>query len=1027
MSFKWRHVLVDIETYSDVDIKKAGLYKYAQSPAFEVLLIAWAVDDGPVQIVDLTTDPGANGSGAEWQRLQDFLALWRADDVLLHAYNAAFEHYCLNIWARRHGLPERPLGDWHCTMAHGLYCGYTAGLAATGEAMGLPQDKRKMGIGATLIRRFCVPGKEKAAPLLDGMLPEEDSLTKVRRKITAEPEKWELFKTYCKQDVETEREIERRLRKWPMPAREQILWELTCEANITGVGVDMDLVDGAREIGEAEQTALTEEAKALSGLDNPKSVQQLLKWINKEVDADEITDLRKATVSELLAAGVGSDKATRMLELRQLMSKTSTKKYDALAAATCDDGRMRGMMFYYGASRTGRWAGRIVQPQNLPQNHLDSLGFARERVKARDAEMLKVCFGSLPDTLSQLIRTTFIPRPGRLYAVADYSAIEARVVAWLAGEQWVLDAFRDGKDIYCATASQMFGVPVEKHGQNSELRQKGKVAVLACIAEGESVLTDRGLIPIQDVQITDKLWDGESWVTHDGVIFKGERSVFTYDGLTATPDHLVWIEGESEPIRFDHAAARGARLLQSGNHGQALRLGEDHKPGEALEQKLESLPGADCMSGLWIDSMAIPGQPTKGNLEGLPELLTTEADPELAGSSTDGSETALRESERSELSKIRSAGDPLRVSERDGGRAVSDIEIRDPIEGTGARPDRQRRQLCAGKYPIRDAAGECGQPADHDPEPVRSEILALCGDHGPEEAEGRTDPGRDHPPCENCGRRTPEELDGHRRTARVYDIRNAGRHHRFTVSGKLVHNCGYGGGNGALINMGALKMGLKEEDLPEIVNNWRQANPSICALWRRVENAAVCCVETGAPQVVQIKVHDPERARENEERTGAKAGTYSDRFNVGVKLTFRREADPDSKQDFLTIELPTGRKLFYAHPYLAPAKNFPDRQSLHYYGVNQTSKKWAPTDTWGGKLVENITQAVARDCLAETLIELRRREMIAVFHVHDEVIVEVDSADDLQTILDVMASPISWAPGLPLKGAGFVCDYYQKD
>ena len=227
--------------------------------------------------------------------------------------------------------------------------------------------------------------------------------------------------------------------------------------------------------------------------------------------------------------------------------------------------------------------------------------------------------------------------------------------------------------------------------------------------------------------------------------------------------------------------------------------------------------------------------------------------------------------------------------------------------------------------------------------------------------------------------------------------------------------------------MGALKMGLKEEDLPEIVNNWRKANPSICALWRRVEDAAVCCVETGAPQVVQIKVHDPERARANEERTGAKVGTYSDRFNAGVKLTFRREADPDSKQDFLTIELPTGRKLFYAHPYLAPAKNFPDRQSLHYYGVNQTSKKWAPTDTWGGKLVENITQAVARDCLAETLIELRRREMIAVFHVHDEVIVEVDSADDLQTILDVMASPISWAPGLPLKGAGFVCDYYQKD
>ena len=713
----WNHVSVDIETYSDVDIKKAGLYKYAQSPAFEILLIAWAVDDGPVQIVDLTTDPGANGSGAEYIKLQEFLALWRADDVLWHAYNAAFEHYCLNVWARRRGLPERPIGDWHCTMAHGLYCGYTAGLGITGEAMGLPQDKRKLGIGAALIRRFCVPQKEKPKPLIDGLLGEEDSLTKVRRVIAAEPEKWELFKTYCKQDVETERTIERRLRKWPMPDREQRIWELTTEANAGGVGVDTELVDSALAIGEAEQARVIAEARALSGLENPKSVQQLMKWLNEEMD-EEITDLRKQTVVGLLQSGVDSDKAARMLELRQQMSKTSTKKYDALHAAVCDDGRVRGMLFYYGANRTGRWAGRIVQPQNLPQNHLPNLGYARELVRARDAELLGLNYGSIPDTLSQLIRTAFIPRKGKLYAVADYSAIEARVVAWLAGEQWVLDAFRDGQDIYCATASQMFGVPVEKHGQNSELRQRGKVAVLAL---------------------------------------------------------------------------------------------------------------------------------------------------------------------------------------------------------------------------------------------------------------------------------------------------------------------GYGGGESALTAMGALKMGIPEEDLPGIKQSWRQANPAICAMWRRVEEAAIEALQTGKPFPLQIKVKDPERARENERIMGVTPGTFSNRFITGAKLTFRREGDPDTDQDFLTVELPSGRKLFYAHPFLAPAKNFPDRQSLHYWGMNQTSKKWAQTDTWGGKLVENITQAVARDCLAETLIELRKRQMIAVFHVHDEVIVEVDREDDLDTILDVMAAPIEWAPGLPLKGAGFCCDYYQKD
>ena len=736
-TFRWRHVSVDIETYSDIDIKKAGLYKYAQSSAFEVLLIAWAVDDGPAQIIDLTTDPSANGSGAEYMKLQEFIKLWRADDVLWHAYNAAFEHYCLNVWAARHDLLQKAIDDWHCTMAHGLYCGYTAGLAATGEAMELPQDKQKMGIGAALIRRFCVPGKEMAAPLIDGLVAEEDTLTKVRRRIAAEPEKWELFKTYCKQDVETEREIERRLKKWPMPAREQILWELTTEANITGVGVDRRLVDGALYLSRAEQAALVDEAQRISGLGNPKSVQQLMKWLNEELDTDEVTDLKKATVAEMLerlkgdaaAAGTSSDpakagppspegKAQRMLELRQLMSKTSTKKYDALQAAVCDDGRVRGMMFYYGAKRSGRWAGRIVQPQNLPRNHLPCLDYARERVKALDAEMLKVCYGSIPDTLSQLIRTAFIPRKGKLYAVADYSAIEARVVAWLAGESWVLDAFRRGEDIYCATASAMFGVPVEKHGQNAELRQRGKVATLAL---------------------------------------------------------------------------------------------------------------------------------------------------------------------------------------------------------------------------------------------------------------------------------------------------------------------GYGGGESALVDMGALKMGIPEEDLPEIKAKWRQANPAICGLWRRMEEAALLCLRTGARQDVQIKITDPRRARENEARTGAATGSFSDRFNAGVMIRFRREADPVTRQEFLTIQLPSGRKLFYAHPFLAPAKNFPDRQSLHYWRVNQTSKKWAQTDTWGGKLVENITQAVARDCLAETLIRLRHKGMIAVFHVHDEVIVEVDREDDLQTILDIMAQPLDWAPGLPLKGAGFCADYYQKD
>ena len=900
-----RQVSVDFETYSDVDIKKAGLYKYTESPAFDILLVAYAIDDEPVQILDL-----AQGDDPE-----PFLSLAFARDVSLHSYNAAFEHAALNRYLRRWELVEIPLSRWRCTMAHGLYLGYPAGLAAIGEAMGLPQDKRKLGIGQALIRKFCVPQKgAKARPGTHRIMPDE------------EPEKWELFKTYCKQDVETEREIGRRLSRWPMPEREQELWEITTEANMEGVGVDMDLVAGALAMGAEEQAALEAEAKELSGLDNPKSVQQLLKWLNTEMETDEETevkDLRKATVADMLAAGVPSDKASRMLELRQLMSKTSTKKFDALEAAVCADGRVRGMMFYYGAARTGRWAGRIVQPQNLPQNHLDSLAFARERVKAVDTEMVKICWGSVPDTLSQLIRTAFVPRPGKLYAVADYSAIEARVVAWLAGEEWVLDAFRAGKDIYCETASQMFGVPVEKHGANAELRQKGKVATLACIAEGQLVLTSRGLVPIEQVRAKDMLWDGESWVHHDGVIYKGEREVITYDGLTATEDHLVWVEGQPEPVRFGLAATSGARLIRSGAGGQAIRLGENHQLREAMERDIQPLPCADPMPGMQGNTVDESEQSPAGHLQRLPGVLPAEADPEMAEQAADCSKAAVRKSGGSELSPLRCPRGPIRLPERDGCGAVPDRALRRPGQGDGAGQDRQQRQLCSGEHPTGNPEGERREPGGNSPQPIRPAALAIRGDCSPEEAGSRGDPGADHPGRDAGGGREAEVLAADKRTARLYDLRNAGRHHRFTVSGRLVHNCGYGGGEGALVAMGALKMGIPEEHLTEIKNRWREANPNIVKLWRKMEAAAIRTVETGET-------------------------TAPTKYTI-----IRRETDATSNQDFLTIEFPVGRKIFYAHPYTAPAKNFPDRRSLHYYSISQASKKWGVTDTFSGKIVEN--------------------------------------------------------------------------
>lgn len=678
-----RHISVDIETYSATDIKKAGAYKYALDPDFDVLLIAWAEGNAPVQLIDLTA-PGGRAHADE------FFSLLARPDVTMHAYNAAFEWWCLTRYARKHGihLPEDELlNRTQCTMAHALYCGLPAGLAATGEAIGLPQDKRKLGIGGALIRAFCMPQKaDKAHPDVWRRLPQD------------EPEKWRLFGEYCRQDVEAERSIEARLSAWPVPEKEWGLWRLDVRTNAAGMAVDPQLVEGAQTIGEAVRNDLTEEARFISGLSNPRSVQQLLKWLNEEIEApdgEELTDLQKGTVADLLKKGVPSDRAERMLEIRQLLGKTSTTKYAAMQNAMCPDNRVRGLLQYYGANRTGRWAGRLVQVQNLPRNYLAQLDFARECVRKGHGDVLEACFGDVPDTLSQLIRTAFVPREGHEFAIADYSAIEARVVAWLAGEKWALDVFKGDGKIYEATAGQMFGVDpalIRKGNPEYALRQKGKVATLAL---------------------------------------------------------------------------------------------------------------------------------------------------------------------------------------------------------------------------------------------------------------------------------------------------------------------GYGGGESALIAMGALKMGLTEDELPDIKFRWRQANPRIVEFWSACDRAAFAALQHGSAQVAIPQKGVP-------------------------PLVFRKEAVPGAGS-YLTIDLPAGRKLFYAQPFLAPARLHPDRTSLHYYG-NSNGKKWAPLDTWGGKLVENITQAVARDCLADLLLRIQAAGMTTVAHVHDEVIVEAPKGGDtLERLLELMEAPPDWAHGLPLRGAGFRAEYYQKD
>ena len=451
---------IDLETFSDIDITKAGAFRYVDSPAFEILLFAYAVDGGPVQVIDV-----ASGEAVpEWlvKALHD-------PEYIKYACNAAFEWGCLS---KVYGpmIPEQ----WRDTMLQGLYAGYTAGLAATGRALGLPEDKQKLNTGKALIRYFCVPCKATKA---NGQ--------RTRNYPHHDPDKWRLFKEYNAQDVVTEMEIAKRLAAFPVPDFVQKQWETDLRINARGVAVDMEFTRGALTVGEVVTNELTNEAIRISGLNNPNSVKQLVGWLNTETDDSvSVENLRKETVSDLLAQGGHSEEVQRMLEIRQELGKTSTKKYDAIETCVCTDGRVRGLLQFYGANRTGRWAGRLVQVQNLPRTYIEHLDLARGYVKRRSKDHLRFVYGNVSDTLSQLIRTAFVATPGNVLIDADFSAIEARVIAWLSGEQWVLDAFRAGKDIYCETASQMFKVPVVKGGENGHLRQRGKVAVLACGYQG---------------------------------------------------------------------------------------------------------------------------------------------------------------------------------------------------------------------------------------------------------------------------------------------------------------------------------------------------------------------------------------------------------------------------------------------------------------------------------------------------------------------------------------------------------------
>ena len=459
-------ITIDIETRSDKDISKCGVYAYTDTPYFDILLFAYSIDGQPVQVVDM-----ANGEEIP----ENVLAALADENVVKRAFNCNFERVCLSKYLREnypqyfqsYSIDEDTVGDflnpesWHCSMIHARTLGLPSSLAEVGKVLGIEQQK--MTEGKALVKFFCVP-----YDTVDGV-PQFHNPKDY-------PDKWEIFKAYNKRDVEAELEIDRRLSRFPVP---DFLWKefyLDQEINDRGILVDMQLADKAISLDAEAKEELTAEVQKLTGVENPNSVYQLLDWL--ETQGYKSDSLGKTQVLELIKTA--KEPVKSVLQMRLQLSKSSVKKYTAMKNTACSDNRARGMFSFYGASRTGRWAGRNVQLQNLPQNHLPDLTEARELVKYSSFEDIQMLYDDVPDTLSQLIRTAFIPRQGMKFIVADFSAIEARVIAWLAGEEWRMKAFANGEDIYCASASKMFGVPVVKHGENGHLRQKGKISELAC-------------------------------------------------------------------------------------------------------------------------------------------------------------------------------------------------------------------------------------------------------------------------------------------------------------------------------------------------------------------------------------------------------------------------------------------------------------------------------------------------------------------------------------------------------------------
>ncbi|HZK58065.1 MAG TPA: DNA polymerase [Clostridia bacterium] len=906
---------IDIETFSDVNLIGCGAYKYIDSNSFEILLFAYAFDDDPVQIIDL----------ASGERLPEKVFKALTDPAIIKsAFNAQFERICINKHFNINSI------NWECTMIKAWSLGITGGLEKVGQTVGLEPDMQKLMTGKNLIRLFSVPRKVEKSNQLN-MLTNKTRIMPQDR-----PEEWEFFKAYCIKDVEAEREIYKKLKKFKDIEQEKLLYELDQKINDRGILIDLDMVRNALAIDTEQTERLTKIFTDATGLENPNSLPDLKRYI-KDRTGKFIKSINKDNIEDIKEKYKDYEDIVIALDIRQALSKTSISKYKKMLDVVCRDDRARGILQFYGAG-TGRWSGRNIQVHNLPQNHIPDLNTARNIIKYGDLDLLEMTYDNPSDILSQCIRPAIIPAPGKRFIVSDFSAIEARIIAWIAGEKWRLDVFNGHGKIYEASASQMFSVPIEEIDKGSVLRQKGKIAELACIAEGQLVLTDKGLVPIERVTLQHKVFDGATFVHHDGVVFKGIKEVITYEGLTATKDHLVWIKGKCRPIQFGLAAASGAHLLQSRPGRKTLWSSNNNKHRKKMEKRMERSICPHSMYKMQKNTMDSSIQSHKRKVKRMPTMFTSPANTKMVRSKIYGSKTKMYKSKRCRIQKLWGSRNRVQIQFCFRSRPLDDRKLRSSRATYGNRQNRCRWSLRTGKFKMGHSSGKLSK------------------------------------------------------SAKVYDILNCGENNRFTVSGVLVHNCGYQGSVGALKQMGALKMGLKEKELKPIINRWRSKNSKIVQFWYNTESKVMEAIAN---------------------RTTVQINQY-------VKAIY--------KSGILFLELPSGRKLAYPKPKIMDHDKFPGRQKITFEGMNGKTKQWGRIDTYGGKLVENIVQATARDCLAHSMLKLDKTGYDIVMHVHDEIVIEIEEdRDDLKKVTDIMGQDIPWAKGLPMRADGFYCEYYQKD